>query len=167
MDQPHAELYAQIRHGRVQSVDAKRHTARVEFFEIDGAVSWDLQVLVTRPGDYSLPAVGTPVLCAILDGSSGVGYVLGAIYTESDEAPLDDEGARSLAGDDVRLGDPEAEKPVGLDGDKSDGGTLVFVPGTGGATLTYFKPGVPPVGTGTVIQLEAKLEASAENVRAK
>lgn len=100
--------------GRVSSVDTKSHTAQVQFFEIDGFVSWDLQVLVTRPGDYSLPAKDTPVLCALIDGRLGVGFVLGAIYTESDAAPLDDAGKRSIASDDLRLGTPDASDKVAL-----------------------------------------------------
>lgn len=109
---PTAQLYGQVRAGRVSSVDSSRHTAQVEFVEVDGAVSFDLHILVTRPGDYSLYTKDTPVLCLILDGRLGVGFVLGAFYTEDDEAPLDDEGARSIAGDDIRLGDPEAEDAV-------------------------------------------------------
>ena len=94
-----SQLYGQIRIGRVLSVDANRHTAQVQFFELDGFVSWDFPVLVTRPGDYSLPAQNTPVLCLIVDGRLGVGYVLGAIYTDSDSPPLNDDGQRSIVGD--------------------------------------------------------------------
>lgn len=111
---PKSQLYGQIRIGRVSSVDKKRHTAQVQFEEIDGFVSYDLQVLVTRPGDYSLPVENTPVLCLLLDGRLGVGFVLGAIYTESDEAPLDDAALRSIAGDDIRLGAPDASDKVAL-----------------------------------------------------
>jgi hypothetical protein len=108
-------FHGQFRTGRVSSVNATRHTAQVEFKDIDeGFVSYDLQVLATRSGDYSLPAADTPVLCVLIDGRLGVGFVLGAIYTESDAAPLDDAGHRSIAGDDVRLGDPEADDKVSL-----------------------------------------------------
>jgi phage baseplate assembly protein gpV len=100
--------------GRVSSVDAKRHTAQVKFDEIDGFVSWDLQVLVMRPGDYSLPPQNAPVLCALLDGTLGVGFVIGAIYTESDAAPLDDAGKRAVVGDDLRLGAADASDKVAL-----------------------------------------------------
>lgn len=113
MDTP-SQLYGQIRLGRVSSVDAKRHTAQVKFSEQDGFTSGDLPVLVTRPGDFSLPAAGTPVLCLIIDGTRGVGYVLGAIYTDSDAAPLDDASKRSMASDDLRLGDPNATDKVSL-----------------------------------------------------
>jgi hypothetical protein len=116
MHEPHprAQLYGQVRTGRVSAVGKTRHTVEVEFFEGDGFVSWDLHVLVTRPGDYSLPAKDTPVLCLLIEGRLGVGYVLGAIYTDADEAPLDDDGKRSIAGDDIRLGDPDADDKVAL-----------------------------------------------------
>ncbi len=109
---PPAQLYGQVRMGRVSSVDKSRHTAQVKFEELDGLTSWDLHILVTRPGDYSLYAVDTPVLCLILEGRLGIGFVLGAFYTDEDAAPLDDEGARSIAGEDIRLGDPEATDEV-------------------------------------------------------
>lgn len=108
-------MRGEFRVGRVSSVDKARHTAQVHFEDHDeGMVSWDLQVLVTRKGDYSLPDKDTPVLCVLLDGNVGFGFVLGAIYTESDEAPLDNADHRSIAGDDIRLGDPEADKKAAL-----------------------------------------------------
>jgi hypothetical protein len=103
-----------FRIGRVSSVDAKAHTAQVQFFEIDGFVSWDLQVLTPLSGDYAMPTKDTPVLCVILEGRLGVGFVLGAIYTENDKPPLDDAGKRSIAGDDLRLGAPDASDKVAL-----------------------------------------------------
>lgn len=112
--EPRSQLYGQIRVGRVSSVDAKRHSAQVQFEEMDGFVSWDLQVLRGFAADYCLPAQNTPVLCLLLEGRLGVGYVLGAIYTENDAAPLDDAGKRSVAGDDLRLGDPAATDKVAL-----------------------------------------------------
>jgi phage baseplate assembly protein gpV len=100
--------------GRVSSVNKDKHTVQVEHFEIDGWVSGDLQMLVTRPGDYSLPAVGTPVMCIVLDGEQGFGFVLGCFYTDNDAPPLSNAGHRSLAGDDVRLGNPEASDKAAL-----------------------------------------------------
>lgn len=105
---------ATVRIGRVSSVNKGAHRVAVQFEEIDGVVSWDLSVLVTHPGDYALPAANTPVLCLILDGRLGLGFVLGAIYTDNDAAPLDDDGQRSVAGDDLRLGDPNATDKVSL-----------------------------------------------------
>ncbi len=111
---PKAALYGQVRVGRVSAVGKSRHTVEVKFEEVDGFVSWDLHVLARNPGDYALPAADTPVLCLLLEGRLGVGFVLGCIYTEDDVPPLDDEGMRSIAGDDLRLGDPEAEDKVAL-----------------------------------------------------
>ena len=109
-----SQLYGQVRTGRVSSVNADRHTAQVQFAEIDGFISYDLQVLRGFAADYCLPAEGVPVLCLILDGRLGVGYVLGAIYTESDAAPLSDAGQRAIVGDDMRLGTPDASDKIAL-----------------------------------------------------
>lgn len=103
-----------IRVGRVSSVNAGKHTARVMFEEDDDLVSYDLPVLVARPGDYSLPDVDAPVVCLMAPGSAGVGYVLGAIYTDADAPPLSDAGQRSVAGDDLRLGAADATDKVAL-----------------------------------------------------
>jgi hypothetical protein len=116
---PSAELRGQIRCGRVSSSDAKAHTAQVEFFEQDGFVSHDMQILFTRPGDYSVYEKDTLVLCIIIDGIQGFGFVLGALYSSNNEIatdtpPLNDKGARAIASDDLRLGDPAADKFVAL-----------------------------------------------------
>lgn len=100
--------------GRVSSVDKGRHSVQVQFEELDGFVSFDLQMLVTRPGDYSLPAVDSMVWCVIKEGRLGEGFVLGAIYTDNDAAPLDDAGKRSIVSDDLRLGAADADKKVAL-----------------------------------------------------
>jgi len=109
-----SNMYGQVAVGRVSAAGSKLHTVQVEFEEVDGYVSGDLHVLATRPGDYSIPAEGTMVLCLLIEGRLGVGYVLGVIYNEEDTPPLDDEGVRSIAGDDVRLGDPEASDKIAL-----------------------------------------------------
>ena len=126
MDAPRSQLTGQIRVGRVSSVDAKRHSAQVQFEEQDGFVSWDLQVLRGFAADYCLPAENTPVLCLIVDGRLGVGYVLGAIYTDNDAAPLNDAGQRAVAGDDVRLGDPAAADKVALAPKCNDNDTALW-----------------------------------------
>lgn len=125
-ENPSSQLYGQIRVGRVSSVDTKRHTAQVEFTEQDGFVSWDLQVLVTRPGDYSLPAKDAPVLCLLIDGRLGAGFVLGAIYTESDAAPLNDAGQRAVVCDDLRLGASDASDKVALAPKCNDNDTALW-----------------------------------------
>lgn len=148
MDAPRSQLYGQIRVGRVQSVDAKRHSAQVEFFEQDGFVSFDLQVLRGFAADYCLPAENTPVLCLLIEGRLTVGYVLGAIYTDSDAAPLNDAGKRSVAGDDLRLGDPAATDKVALSPKvKSE---LDKIKGELDKIQTTLTTGATPVGGGTV-----------------
>lgn len=104
-----------VRTGRVSSVGAAKHTARVHF-EDDGddAISFDLSVLATRQGDYSLPAVGALVLCLLVPGASGDGFVLGVLYSDEDDPPTDEEGARVVAGNDVRLGSEAASDAVAL-----------------------------------------------------
>lgn len=111
---PRSAFYGQIRIGRISSVNKDKHTARVEFSEGDGWISFDFPVLGTVAGDYALPVKDTPVLCLIIDGAHGDGYVVGSIYTDKDPPPLDDAGKRSIVGDDLRLGDPEAEDKVAL-----------------------------------------------------
>lgn len=177
MHEPHprAQLYGQVRTGRVSAVGKTRHTVEVEFFEGDGFVSWDLHVLVTRPGDYSLPAKDTPVLCLLIEGRLGVGYVLGAIYTDADEAPLDDDGKRSIAGDDIRLGDPEAEDKVALAPAVKDEIQKVLDYAEGIATAIQGGVATPQDGgaglKGTIVALlpvkPTINEPAAENVSAK
>ena len=104
-----------VRVGRVSSVNADNHTAKVEFADDgDDQVSHDLAVLVTRPGDYSLPAAGSLVACILIPGASGDGFILGALYSDSDAPPTSDAGARVVAGDDVRLGGEGAVDKVAL-----------------------------------------------------
>ncbi len=103
-----------LRKGTVSSVDEQKHTARVNFVEVDGEVSFDLPVLVTCSGDYALPPVDALVLCAIEPGQEEVGYVLGVVYNESDAPPLSDKGQRSVKSDDLRLGNPAATKKIAL-----------------------------------------------------
>lgn len=108
-----------IRIGLVSSTDAKAHTARVTFSDVpdEEVVTFDLNLLLTRKGDYSLPDANDTVLCLLLDGLLGAGFVLGVIYTEADAPPTDQAARRVLAGDDVRLGafdagDKAAKAPV-------------------------------------------------------
>jgi len=103
-----------FRAGRVTSVNEKKHTVRVKFTDGDGYESFDLPVLVTRPGDYSLPASDALVLCALEDGPEGIGYVLGALYSEADAPPLDAKAKRSVVSSDLRLGTADAGDKVAL-----------------------------------------------------
>ncbi|HEX4461538.1 MAG TPA: hypothetical protein VIA18_26340 [Polyangia bacterium] len=148
--QPRSQLYGQIRVGRVSSVDADRHSAQVQFAEIDGFVSWDLQVLHGFVGDYCLPAQNTPVLCLLIDGRLGVGYVLGAVYTDADAAPLNDASQRAIVGDDIRLGDASASDKVGVAPKTDDAISAFFslldgVFGNSSTALVTAAPGAPDV----------------------
>lgn len=113
---PPTEAQGLIRVGRVSSVDERKHTARVQFTDVpdDPLVSFDFPVLVTRPGDYALPVAGAAVVCLVPPGNAGIGYVVGALYSDADAPPLDDAGQRSVASDDLRLGAPDATDPVAL-----------------------------------------------------
>lgn len=112
---PTSQFYGQFRIGRVSAFDETNHRLQVKFFEQDGFTSWDFPVLVTASGDYSIPAKDTPVLCLIVDGRLGVGYVLGVVYTDSDQPPgVGNRDYRAVAGDDLRLGDPLASDFVAL-----------------------------------------------------
>jgi hypothetical protein len=109
-----------VRTGRVSSVDAKKHTARVQFIEGDGAddstpfVTGDLQVMVHCGGDYGLPPADAQVLCLMLPGWWGIGFVLGVLYSEADAPPLDNDGKRALVSEDLRLGAADADKKIAL-----------------------------------------------------
>lgn len=103
-----------FRSGRVTSVNEKKHTVRVKFTDGDGYESFDLPVLVTLSGDYSLPPSDALVLCALEDGPEGIGYVLGVLYSEADAPPLDAKTKRSVVGNDLRLGTAAADKKIAL-----------------------------------------------------
>lgn len=115
MERPHRpEWTGQIRVGKVSAVNAANHTCEVKFEDVaEDVTTWHLHVVVRSPGDFALYEEDTQVLCVILDGRLGRGYVLGVVYQDGD-APLDDSGKRSIAGDDIRLGDPEASDKVAL-----------------------------------------------------
>jgi len=107
-----------LRVGRVASVDAKRHTARVLFLDKDlggeAVESDDLPVLVAPGGDYGLPPKDALVMCAINPEAEGTGCILGRLYSEADDPPLDDAGKRAVVGDDLRLGSADASDAVAL-----------------------------------------------------
>jgi phage baseplate assembly protein gpV len=92
-------MRGEFRQARVNSVDEKRHTAQVTLSDVqdDPVLSYDLQVLVTRPGDFSLPKKDSIVLCVFLEGPIDVGFVLGAFYSEADAAPTADKKDRVIS----------------------------------------------------------------------
>lgn len=109
-----------LRTGRVSSVNAKDHTCKVKFLDrivddADSVVSDEVRVLARRRGDYALPAVDDLVLVAFDENLvSGVGFLLGVMYSEADAAPLDDAGKRAMVSDDLRLGTSDAADKVAL-----------------------------------------------------
>lgn len=113
-------MRGELRTGRVSSADAKKHTARVQFFEgraddeNEGFVSRDLPILFMGRGDYHLPEKDALAVCFIPDDVVGKGFVLGFIYSDSDAPPTDDGARRVVAGDDLRLGSFDAGDKVAL-----------------------------------------------------
>jgi phage baseplate assembly protein gpV len=157
----------QLRCGRVSSSDAKAHTAQVQFFEQDGFVSHDLQILFTRPGDYSVYEKDALVLCILIDGIQGFGFVLGALYSESDAPPLNDKGARAVAGDDLRLGAPDAEDKAALapkcnDNDTALWNVLKAVAGADAAVINEAGNGGP-----SSLQVALKAAVAAQQLQNK
>jgi len=121
-----SQFGGQFRIGRVSSTDASNHRVTVQFFEQDGFTVEAMSMLVTRKGDYSLPEQDDLVLCLLVDGRLGNGYVLGSLYSDSDAAPLSDAGQRSIASDDLRLGDPGASDKIALAPPTNDGLTALW-----------------------------------------
>lgn len=111
---PKSEFTGTFRWGKVEAVQASPHRLEVKFEEGEGFTSWDMPYLVQRPGDYALPPKDTDVLCLIVDGALGVGFVLGCYYNDAATPPLDDAGKRSIVSDDLRLGAHDAEDKVAL-----------------------------------------------------
>lgn len=178
---PKSEYGCQLWKGLVSSAGSKRHTLRVRFPEIDPVESFDLPILVPFGGDYVIPAPDTPVACIILDGESGVGFVLGAFYTDASPPPLDNKDARAIDGTDIRIGDPEATDEAALAPATNDNfgalwGVLDAVFGATSSPIVTPAPGSPdPVYTAVKAAIAAKqlagdlppVDVAAENVRIK
>lgn len=67
----------------------------------------------------------------------------------------------------VLLGDETGTQPVARKTDPTDNGTLVFFPGTGGATLSYIPPGTvptPPTPPTINIPLSGKIQDGSTKV---
>lgn len=171
-----------LRTGRVDSVNAKNHTCKVEFFdgatnEDDKWISDEVRVLARRRGDYALPEKGDLVLVAFDENLvAGLGFLLGVLYSESDAAPLEDAGQRALVSDDLRLGTSDASDKVALapatkteiqkvlDYSKSIVDAIkvgVTVPNDGGASLKSTIVAALPITPPTLA------EPAAEKVSAK
>jgi phage baseplate assembly protein V len=88
-----------IRIGRISAVNPEKATARV-VFEAQGVVSYDLPVLQRQTlnnKDYCLPDVGEYVVCIFLPTGNAEGFILGAIYSEENEAPANSSDKRVIS----------------------------------------------------------------------
>lgn len=92
-----------LRIGKVSAVNGPACSARVTFADKDNLVSAELPVL--QPASmatkaYSLPEVGTQVLCAFLPHPSGRGvndgFILGAYYSAREPPAEQDEAVKSI-----------------------------------------------------------------------
>ena len=79
-----------LRFGIVTNIDELKATARVQFQDSDGMVSYWLSVLQSktyRDKFYILPDLGEQVVC-LMDKNLEEGVILGAIYSGMDECPV-------------------------------------------------------------------------------
>lgn len=79
-----------IRYGIITSVN-KNNTARVQFTDMDGLVSYDLQILVPNAGqnkNQSPPDVGCSALCLMMPTGHSNGFILGCYYDGKKTAPV-------------------------------------------------------------------------------
>lgn len=84
--------------GRVTAIYPKRCTAKV-YFDDKNIVSRELPIL-TRGAqsvkDYWMPAVGEQVVCAFLQNTSKVGYIIGSFFNAVDLPPVESEKKQHL-----------------------------------------------------------------------
>lgn len=145
-------------------------------------------------GLFLPPAEGDEVLVAWADGDPDHGgIIIGRPWSASDPPPSqavnNPTDAVLMLGKDVNLriiaqgqgnvvvqvdqgkvllGNEQGGNPVARKGDGVDGGTLLFNPGTGGATLSYLPAGTPagvlPPGTVPVAINQGQVSAGSKNV---
>lgn len=83
-----------VREGTVSAVFAERHTVKVVFEDRDGLTSAELPVLTLCAANnkfYSLPDVGTTVVCLLAGNSAqtGTGFVIGSRFHDKSEPNAD------------------------------------------------------------------------------
>ena len=81
------------RRGVVREVDAKTARAKVEFEDTDEMSSFWLSVNMGGAGKskiYSMPDIGSQVNC-LMDERGEEGTIIGAIYSDEDKPPIEDE----------------------------------------------------------------------------
>lgn len=88
-----------IKVGIVTSTDDRAATARVQFEDRDGVVSYNLKVLVknTRDNkDYWMPDINEQVLCLFLPTGVEQGFILGSYYGRQTTPPTDTKDKRRV-----------------------------------------------------------------------
>lgn len=90
-------LRESIKIGTVTSTEDAQATARVEFKDRSGVVSYDLPVLVRNTGankDYWMPDLGEQVLCLFLPIGIEQGFILGSYYSDATTPPASTKAKR-------------------------------------------------------------------------
>jgi phage baseplate assembly protein V len=85
--------------GRVSAVYAARCAARVTYADRDGMVSKELPIVVAGSQynkSYWMPAIGEQVVCLFLPNGNGDGVIVGSIYTEQDDTPVQEANTRCI-----------------------------------------------------------------------
>ena len=79
-----------MRVGTVVAIYPERGTARVQFKELDGYITYELPVIqrkTHRDKEYWMPDVGEMVVVEFFEDSDVHGVILGAIYNQQDMPP--------------------------------------------------------------------------------
>ncbi len=86
-------LNQSFRVGDVSSIDPDAGTARVKLPDSGGVVSYDLHVLSPKAHHdkfYTMPDVGEQVLCIFLPNGLEKGFILGSIFSQIVNPPVND-----------------------------------------------------------------------------
>ncbi len=97
------DVSAAVRVGIVESTNPKKVTVRVKIPDLDNVISYDLQVVqrkTLKDKDYWLPDLKEEVLCLFQGNGLESGFVLGALYNEEDEPPVNSQEKRHVAFED-------------------------------------------------------------------
>lgn len=89
-----------IRVGEVASTNPQKGTVRVKFPDMDGVISYDLQVIqrkTKRDRDYWMPDIGDQVVCSFMGNGLECGFVEGAVYSDEDPPPVECQDKRHIA----------------------------------------------------------------------
>jgi phage baseplate assembly protein V len=80
-----------IKVGKVVAIDETTARVRVELPDCDGMITYWLPVVVPKSQKdkfYWIPDIGEQVICAFLDNGLEQGFIIGAIYSETDIVPV-------------------------------------------------------------------------------